>query len=99
MQNSESIDVQYVAQLARLTLTVEEAQLFQSQLQNVLSYVEELNTLDVKDVEPTAHAIPRFNVFREDTIKDSFPSEVALQNAPQKNNDLVVVPKIIEQNV
>jgi aspartyl-tRNA(Asn)/glutamyl-tRNA(Gln) amidotransferase subunit C len=90
------IDVNYVAQLARLKLSEEETSRFQSQLSQVLGYVEQLDGLDVSKIEPTAHAFPQFNVYRKDEIKPSLPVEEALQSAPQKLNDLFKVPKVIE---
>jgi aspartyl-tRNA(Asn)/glutamyl-tRNA(Gln) amidotransferase subunit C len=47
-------------------------------------------------VEAAAHALPIFNVFREDAPRDWFTSEQALSNAPQKANSLFIVPKVVE---
>jgi aspartyl-tRNA(Asn)/glutamyl-tRNA(Gln) amidotransferase subunit C len=90
------MDVPYVAQLARLRLSPEEVEQFQSQLNQVLSYVEQLKQLNVEGIEPTAQAVPRTNVFRADDGTPSLPAEAALQNAPRKANDLFVVPKVVE---
>ncbi len=90
------IDVTYVAQLARLKLTADETARFQSQLNQVLAYVEELRKLNVDGIEPTAHAAPQTNVFRSDHEQSSLPVEQALHNAPRKQNDLFMVPKVVE---
>lgn len=90
------IDVNYVAHLARLKLSPEEQQKFQTQLNQVLSYVEKLNQLDLNHVEPTAHAVPLVNVTRPDEIQPSLSNEDALRNAPAKANGLFMVPKIVE---
>jgi aspartyl-tRNA(Asn)/glutamyl-tRNA(Gln) amidotransferase subunit C len=90
------LNVQYVAHLARLSLTPEEEQKFGAQLGQVLGYIEKLNQLDVSKVEPTAHAVPLVNVTRKDAIQPSISNEDALQNAPAKANGLFVVPKIVE---
>lgn len=90
------IDVEYVAHLARLRLTPDEEQLFAAQLGQVLSYMEQLNTVDVSGVEPTAHAVPRANVTRPDQMRPSLPHEDAMRNAPAQANGLFVVPKIVE---
>ncbi|HKX61857.1 MAG TPA: Asp-tRNA(Asn)/Glu-tRNA(Gln) amidotransferase subunit GatC [Verrucomicrobiae bacterium] len=89
-------DVKYVANLARLTLTPQEEQLFGEQLGQVLGYIEKLKQVDVSNVEPTAHAVPMVNVVRADEVKPSLPNEEALRNAPAKANGLFVVPKIVE---
>lgn len=92
----QSMDVIYVAQLARLKLSPEEVEQFQSQLGQILSHVEQLGTLNLEGVEATAHAVTRSNVFREDEILSSLSVEEALQNAPQRLNDLFKVPKVVE---
>ncbi len=90
------LDVAYVARLARLRLTEEETQLFQEQLGHVLEYVTKLREVDVSGVEAAAHAIPIFNVFREDEVRDWFTAEEALRNAPRQANGLFVVTKVVE---
>jgi aspartyl-tRNA(Asn)/glutamyl-tRNA(Gln) amidotransferase subunit C len=96
MANTSDLDVAYVARLARLNLTDEETELFQKQLGDVLKYAEKLREVDVSRVEVAAHALPIFNVFREDAPRDWFTSEQALSNAPRKANDLFIVPKVVE---
>ena len=93
---SDTIDVSYVAALARLSLTAEETATFQTQLKQVLSYVEQLGELNLEGIEPTAHAAPQVNVFRDDEVIPSLPVQEAMQNAPQKLNDLFRVPKVVE---
>ncbi len=92
----DEMDVRYVAHLARLSLTDEEADLFQGQLQHVLDYVQELSPLNVADVEPTAHALPLQNVFRADEAAPGLPHEQVMANAPQARNGLFMVPRILE---
>jgi len=89
-------NVQYVAKLARIALSPEEAQKFESQLGHVLQYIAKLNELDVTAVEPTAHAVPLVNIVRPDVVQPSLSHEEALRNAPAKANGLFVVPKIVE---
>ncbi len=96
MAETSDLDVGYVAKLARLNLTDEETQLFQKQLGDVLKYAEKLKEVDVSHVEASAHAIPVFNVFREDEPRDWFTAEEALRNAPQKANNLFIVTKVVE---
>ncbi|MGV3533666.1 MAG: Asp-tRNA(Asn)/Glu-tRNA(Gln) amidotransferase subunit GatC [Chthoniobacteraceae bacterium] len=93
---SADFDVRYTAQLARLQLSDEETAKFQSQLSQVLEYVEKLKQVDVSGVEPTAHTNPIYNVFRKDEPRDYFTPEVALSNAPRQANGLFIVTKVIE---
>ena len=87
-------DVQYVARLARLELSEEEVQRFSRQLSSILEYVEQLNVLDVKDVEPLAHVLDLKNVFREDEAKPSLPQKEILSNGPETMAGHFRVPKI-----
>src|SRR6186997_1931591 len=99
---ADQIDVAYVAQLARINLTPEEKELFQRQLSDVLHYIEKLSKVDVSHVEAATHAIPVFNVFREDKPRDWFTADEALTNAPRRGpvrlgpNNLFIVPKVVE---
>jgi aspartyl-tRNA(Asn)/glutamyl-tRNA(Gln) amidotransferase subunit C len=93
---SEELDVAYVARLARLNLTAAETQLFQKQLGAVLAYAEKLKSVNVAGVEVSAHAVPMFNVFRDDEPRDCFTAEEALRNAPRKANGLFIVTKVLE---
>ena len=88
--------VEYVAKLARLALTPEEVAQFGGQLSQIFSYIEKLNELDTSEVEPTSHVLPLSNIFREDILKPSLPSEKALENAPNRDGSFFKVPKIIE---
>ena len=96
MPRTSDLDVAYVARLARINLTEAEAKVFQKQLIDVLEYVEKLHQADITDVEPAAHALPIFNVVREDAPRDWFTAEQALSNAPRKTNGLFIVPKVVE---
>src|SRR5262249_71982 len=60
MAGTSNLDVAYVARLARINLSEDEAKTFQKQLDDVLKYVEKLRQLDVTDVEATAQALPVF---------------------------------------
>jgi aspartyl-tRNA(Asn)/glutamyl-tRNA(Gln) amidotransferase subunit C len=93
---SPTIDIKYVAHLARIHLTPEEETRFGAQLGQVLTYIEKLNQLDVTAVEPTAHAVPMVNVMRPDEVRPSLPHDEAMHNAPAKANGLFMVPKIVE---
>jgi aspartyl-tRNA(Asn)/glutamyl-tRNA(Gln) amidotransferase subunit C len=96
MSQSANLDVAHVAKLARLHLTEEETKLFQTQLGRILEYAEKLREPDTSAVEETAHAVPVFDVFREDEPRGWLSAEEALQNAPRQANRLFIVPKVVE---
>jgi len=93
---TSDLDVAYVAKLARLNLSDAETQLFQKQLGDVLKYADKLREVDVSHVEAAAHAVPIFNVFREDERRDWLTAEQALSNAPRQVNGLFIVTKVVE---
>ena len=97
MSEKSPMDIDYVANLARIELTADERQKFQGQLGDVLKYFEKLQEVNVEGVEPTAHAFPRFNVWDEDTAVKGFSADEALLNAPKTRSEQVVVPKVVEE--
>jgi aspartyl-tRNA(Asn)/glutamyl-tRNA(Gln) amidotransferase subunit C len=92
---SSSIDVTYVADLARLKLTPEETATFQKQLADVLGYVSQLSEVDVSKISLMGDANHE-NRLRADEVRASLPSSEALANAPKQENNLFVVPKMVE---
>jgi aspartyl-tRNA(Asn)/glutamyl-tRNA(Gln) amidotransferase subunit C len=90
-------DVEHVAELARLDLTSAEKEQFIAQLNSILTYIEKLNELDTRDVEPTSHVLPMSNVFRDDEVRSSMDRAEVLRNAPEESHFFFKVPRIIEE--
>lgn len=88
--------VKHIALLSRLELKDEEIEVYQQQLSSIIEYVEKLNEVDTKDVEPTSHVLSLNNIFREDSVKESISREEVLRNAPDPTDKFFRVPKIIE---
>ena len=95
MSDTSKIDINYVAQLARIELSDEEKERYSLQLEHILQYCEKINKIDVSGVEPTAHAFPLYNVLQEDEEGPCFTPEEALMNAPAQRNNQIVVPKVV----
>lgn len=89
-------EVEHVARLARLDLDEDAKERMRSQLDSILTYIDQLRELDTEGVPPTSHAIPMVNVMREDEVRPSSPLEAMLANAPERDGDLFRIPKIIE---
>ena len=89
-------EVENIAQLARLTLTEAEKALYQQQLSDVLAYAERLNELDLADVAPTAYAVPRQNVMRDDVARPALPLEDVLFNAPQQADNQFLIQTVLD---
>ena len=93
-QISEDV-VRHVADLARLSVTDEEVHMFAEQLNVIAGHFADMDELDLDDVEPTTHALPVINVFREDVVRPSLSREAALDQAPVARDGQFMVPKIL----
>ena len=91
----EQAEVRRIAELARLKLTDDEVELMGAQLSSILLYMDRLSALSTDGVEPTAHAVPLVNVFRDDRVASSMNSAAALANAPQHQDGFFQVPKVL----
>ncbi len=96
MSAPQELNIDYVAQLARLALTPEEKAKFAAQLGDVLHHIERLSEVDVSGVEPTAHAFPVENVWDADVPRVSLSVADALRNAPAQRENMISVPKVVE---
>jgi len=88
-------DVLKVAKLARLELAVEEVELYTSQLEKILGYVEELEKVETTNVTPTTRAVEVVNVVREDSVVKTQIREELLEQAPNREGNFYRVPKIL----
>ena len=91
---SSKIDINKIAQLARLKLTDEESDRLGKHLEQIIEYIDQLNKLDTSNVQPTSHVLPIHNVFREDKVCK--PADVDyLAGSPAHDKGHYEVPKII----
>lgn len=86
--------VDHVARLAHLSLTPDEREAFARQLDQVLAYAESIQALDTTGVEPMSHAAAR-EAFREDVPREGLPREAALAAAPDAEDGLFRVPRVL----
>lgn len=92
-------EIKKIARLANLTFEPAELELFAGQFSQILDYIAQLSTVDTSGVEPTFHALPEIDkgtVIRVDEVRPSFDPELSLSNAPDKENNLFKVPKVID---
>lgn len=88
-------EVEHVALLARLDLSDSDKKVFVQQLSSILEYADKLNELPTDGVDPLAHILPVYNVFREDIARPGSPREEILSNAPLLEDNQYKVPKIV----
>jgi aspartyl-tRNA(Asn)/glutamyl-tRNA(Gln) amidotransferase subunit C len=85
-----------LARLARLQLTDDEVAEYSEELSEILQYVEQLSSVDVKGLEPTNQITGLTNVTRPDEVKDYGYQPAELQkNLPEAENDLIKVNRMI----
>lgn len=89
-------DVRYIAGLARIHVSSEELDGFTKNLENIISYVDQLNELDVSSVEPTSHVLHLKNVYRTDEVKPSLSQQEALKFSIESYQGSFKVPRVIE---
>jgi aspartyl-tRNA(Asn)/glutamyl-tRNA(Gln) amidotransferase subunit C len=89
-------EVERVADLARLRLTADEISELTGQLDSILSFMEQLNTLDTTGVEPFRHATDSDAALRDDAVVNSPDPESLLANSPDRDGTFFKVPKILE---
>ncbi len=88
--------VEYVAHLARMELKPKELEKLIRQLQDILDFIDNLKKVDIENISPTSHIRTPENVLREDIPGKSLPSDKVLENAPCREGNFFVVPKVIE---
>jgi aspartyl-tRNA(Asn)/glutamyl-tRNA(Gln) amidotransferase subunit C len=89
-------DVRHIADLSRLSVTAEEVERLSSELSTIIEYVEQLSTVETRQIEPTSHVLPLKNVMRDDRLGESLPRDAALRNAPDSTEKFYRVPRIID---
>lgn len=84
--------VLHVAKLARLELSEEEVERMASELSGILDHVDKIGELDLEGTEPTSHVVALENVLRSDEPQPSLPRELALDPAPDADQNAFRVP-------
>ncbi len=87
--------IEYVGILAKLELSDEEKEQAKNDMGRMLDYIDKLGELDTDGIEPMSHVFPVQNVFREDVVTNGDGREDTLLNAPDRKEDMFVVPKTI----
>lgn len=88
-------DVAHLAHLARLSVTDEELDRYVGQLSVILESVAAVTEVAKDDIEPTSHAVPLTNVYREDVVIPGLTHEQALAMAPAAEDGRFRVPQIL----
>ncbi|HNS06922.1 MAG TPA: Asp-tRNA(Asn)/Glu-tRNA(Gln) amidotransferase subunit GatC [Anaerolineaceae bacterium] len=90
------VEVEHIAELARLDLTAEEKEQYRQQLSAILEHVARLQALDTEGVPPTSSVLPANGRLRVDEPRPGLTVESVLANAPEKMKDQFRVPPVLE---
>ena len=91
-----SDDVEKIAHLARLAVDPTESESLSRDLSNILDLVAQMDQADTEGVEPMAHPLEMSQRLRADEVTETNQRELYQSNAPQAENGLFLVPKVIE---
>ena len=94
--NVDDALVEKLANLSKLEFDETGKAAIKKDLTKILSCMEKLNELDTEGVEPLIHVNEDVNVFRKDVVHHPISKAEALQNAPLKNADYIIVPKFVK---
>ena len=89
--------VDKLAHLSRLEFNAADKEAIKNDLQRMVSFVEKLDELDLKETEPLLHMSSNINVLRDDEVKGSVTRDEALSNAPAHDGKFFKVPKVIKK--
>ncbi len=85
----------HIANLANLNLKEEEIDKYLLNLTDILNFANIVNTANVDDLKETVGSNTNYNVFRKDEIKEFQDKELLLQNAPEQEQNMFKIPKVI----
>jgi aspartyl-tRNA(Asn)/glutamyl-tRNA(Gln) amidotransferase subunit C len=88
--------VRRIAHLARVAVEDGEIAHLGQEINSILSFVEELSGVDVENVEPMTSVLPTTMKMRADVVTDGFIAEKIVANAPEREDNFFVVPKVVE---
>jgi aspartyl-tRNA(Asn)/glutamyl-tRNA(Gln) amidotransferase subunit C len=88
--------VRRIARLARISVTDDDVPHLQGELNAILSFVEQLNEIDVRGIEPMTSVTPMAMKKRQDGVTDGGYPELVVRNAPATDDNFFLVPKVVE---
>lgn len=88
--------VRRIARLARIKITDAEAQGLEKELTQILEWVEQLDEVDTKNVEPMTRVVGQKLKMRKDVVADGEKADAVTANAPMTEDHFYVVPKVVE---
>ncbi|MCF8409011.1 MAG: Asp-tRNA(Asn)/Glu-tRNA(Gln) amidotransferase subunit GatC [Crocinitomicaceae bacterium] len=87
--------VDHIAHLARLEFIGEDKKEIKKDMEKIITFMDQLNTVNTDGVEPLIFMSDSVNVLREDIAQITISKEKALKNAPKKDSDYFRIPKVL----
>lgn len=87
--------VDHIAHLARLEFIGDDKKEIKKDMEKIITFMDQLNTVDTDGVEPLIFMSDSVNVLREDIAQITISKEQALKNAPKKDSDYFRIPKVL----
>ncbi|MCF6165316.1 MAG: Asp-tRNA(Asn)/Glu-tRNA(Gln) amidotransferase subunit GatC [Furfurilactobacillus sp.] len=91
-------EVEHVAELAKLSLTDEQASKFTSQLDEIITMIDGLNEVNTDDVKPTTNMADATAILREDVAVNAHQKDALINEAPETEDGFIKVPAIIDES-
>lgn len=88
--------IEDIAKLSKLKFDESSSEKMKDDLEKILAFVDKLNEIDTKGVEPLIYMSDEVNVLRADEISEETAQDEALKNAPQKDSDYFKVPTVLK---
>lgn len=92
----DAATVRRIARLARIKITDQEAKGLESELTQIMRWVEQLNEVDTSEVEPMTRVVAQELKMRKDIVNDGEIAADVTKNAPMTEDHFYVVPKVVE---
>jgi aspartyl-tRNA(Asn)/glutamyl-tRNA(Gln) amidotransferase subunit C len=90
------IDIRHLSALAQLKLSDEEAQAVAGDLSRIIAMVDQMQALDTEGVKPLAHPLDSAARLRPDLISEEVDRDLYQQGAPETEDGLYLVPRVVE---
>ncbi|MDD2628424.1 MAG: Asp-tRNA(Asn)/Glu-tRNA(Gln) amidotransferase subunit GatC [Clostridia bacterium] len=85
-----------VSKQVSIHLTETEVSLFAEELTDIIEFIEPLNEIDTNEVNEDISVIKKYNAFRKDEVVEYENRELLLKNAPESEEGMYKIPKVMD---
>ena len=88
--------IKHISKLSRISVDDEKAKKLAGDLNSIFEFIEKLNKLNTKNIEPLTSVVETTLKLRTDEVKSKNIRDQILKNSPEKNEDFFVVPRVVD---